>query len=59
MNERIDEIAKQSGLHADWYIDNPEIERFAELIIIECMQHLTNIGQDYSCEQLEKYFGVK
>lgn len=36
MNERIDELAAQAGLHKEWFIDNPEIEKFAKLIIIGC-----------------------
>ena len=34
-------------------------QKFAELIIRECCQHLTNIGHDSSREQLEKHFGVE
>ena len=36
MTDRIDELAKQAGLHREWYIDNPEIEKFADFIIREC-----------------------
>ena len=33
--------------------------KLIELIIQDACQHLTNIGQDYAREQLEKYFGVE
>jgi hypothetical protein len=41
MNERIKQLAKQAGLDDDicpldeW--DNPELEKFAELIVAECI----------------------
>lgn len=36
-----------------------EQNRFAEVILAEALQHLTNIGHDASREALEKHFGVK
>ena len=59
MNERIDDLAKLAGLHKEWFIDCPEIEKFAELILAQALQHLTNIGHDASREALEKHFVVK
>jgi len=46
MNAHIDELAKQAGLHREWYIDNPEIEKFAELIIRECVQCCDKVEND-------------
>lgn len=43
MNNQIDklsELAEKAGLHREWSIDNPEIEKFAELIINECIANL-------------------
>ena len=48
MNAHIDELAKQAGLHREWYIDNPEIEKFAELIIRECL-----VLNKKTCEELK------
>ena len=33
--------------------------KFAEQIIKDACQHLTNIGQDYCRERLEQHFGVE
>jgi hypothetical protein len=61
MNERIKEFAKQT-LSKDqfglWLAGDEDIEKFVGLIVKEYSQHLTNIGQDYAREQLEKHFGV-
>jgi hypothetical protein len=54
MNDILSYLAKQAGLHKEWYIDNPEIEKFAELIVCECAQqcevvakmaNITNVGE--------------
>lgn len=37
MSDRIQELAKQAELHDEWFIDNPELEKFAELIIKDCL----------------------
>jgi hypothetical protein len=33
MTNKLNELAAQAGLHAEWFIDNPEIEEFAKLIV--------------------------
>ena len=45
MNERIQELARQSGALPtqdcgvpQWYIDEDEFEKFAELIVKECLE---------------------
>lgn len=66
MNERIDELANLAGLHKEWFIDNPEIEKFAELLVRECAT-ITWLGVDdangtYGNElfvKLKEHFGVK
>lgn len=54
MNERIREIAREAGIkmyHSDTlalgYLDTAH-RRFAELLQEDCLQHLTNMGQDYA-----------
>lgn len=69
MNMRIKELAEQAGLKTELW-NNPEpfviykedvlnpggLEKFAELVVKECLQHLTNIGHDHSRECLEEHF---
>jgi hypothetical protein len=48
MNQRIRELVKQAGLDDDMFPidewDNPELEKFAELIVKECMEQLVKEG---------------
>ena len=55
MNAHIDELAKQAGLHREWYIDNPEIEKFAELIVRECAE--LSVNSQYANTKSEYYEG--
>lgn len=69
MNERIKQLAKQAGLDDDmcpldeW--DNPELEKFAELIVRECAEVAANVvaeheGVDFGLvEKCYKHFGVE
>lgn len=70
MNERIEKLAEQAMAKAvakNFTGDKLElrmpseawVKEFAELIMQDAFQHLTNIGQDYAREQLERYFGVE
>lgn len=68
MNERMKDLVGQAKFMAEESINkkisaNDELYafagKFAELLIRECAQHLTNIGQDYCREQIEKHFGVE
>lgn len=67
MNERIDELATQSGLHKEWFIDNPELEKFAEMIVQECLLAISKtdvtdeeIPAMVKCHnQVEQHFGIK
>jgi hypothetical protein len=69
MNERIKELVKKAGLDDpmcpidEW--DNPELEKFAELIVRECASidfyKLAHIGteDDYNVTQvIKEHFGV-
>jgi len=66
MNERIKELALQAGavftdVHAVSLLDD-EIEKFAELIVRECIQAVKNVGgynEDYHMNAIKKYFGVE
>lgn len=66
MNERIKELVEQTGyildsdkLKTGMPVEDEFVEKFSELIVKEACQHLTNTGQDYARELVEKHFGVK
>ena len=74
MNERIDELFKQTALHRNDHTTEQrlyEVEKFAELIAKECAnvcQQVTNNGmfdgnQQYASaycrDEIKRYFGVK
>ena len=62
MNERIQELAKQcwdERPEGQLHFDN---EKFAELIVQECIQAVKNVGgynEDYHMNAIKKYFGVE
>ena len=74
MNERIRELAEQAGYQADMFgfghWDQPECQKFAELIVRECMDLLEDYTTDVHVggiqynvlsadETLQKHFGVE
>ena len=66
MNERIQELADQcTDQYRDGnggYIDHVDVEKFAELIVQECIDWINlNLGlvDEQAREDLMKYFGVK
>ena len=72
MNERIKLLAVEAGAvfeKTNGLNDCPqdslvgdEIEKFAELIILECIQAVKNVGgynEDYHMNAIKKYFGVE
>ena len=59
MNERIRELMHQSNPSGDFSECEWVFENFAELIQQDCLQHLTNTGQDYAREILERYFAQR
>jgi hypothetical protein len=68
MNERINELAKQAGwgkgeAYDDCMQCSPfDPEKFAELIVRECIQAVKNVGgynEDYHMNAIKKYFGVE
>jgi hypothetical protein len=73
MNERIRELARQSGALPtqdcgvpQWYIDEDEFEKFAELIVRECATlTLDHRSDDYYQgwldyrDEIRQHFGVE
>jgi len=73
MNLRIQELLKQTGVtdnwnKADWYSMSPEmIEKFAELIVRECMEQVWYTREDgingnvseIIKDRIKKHFGVE
>jgi hypothetical protein len=66
MNERIRELAVQSGMSK--LVDSWEYERFAELIVRECINrcaYTPDVGEDWDkgvkwvANEIAQYFGVK
>lgn len=60
MNEQYKELIKQAGtdISGKWIsIDNAE--KFAELIVRECMSNLYLNGYDDAMMQIKKHFGVE
>ena len=66
MNERIKELAKEAGVLADYGEDIKEgrysiggsyqsMEKFAELIVRECMQACINEGKTFEVESAGEY----
>ena len=53
-NMALDSINKTRGDFGLVIEGGVDLEQFAASILQECYQHLTNIGQDYAREQLEK-----
>lgn len=56
MNERIKELAIQSGLPTALDYHQKRYEKFAELIVRECLNTLHNNGYDDAAVELQKHF---
>ena len=78
MNERIKQLAEQAGILKEqsvqakivknedgtWtsILEYPDLEKFAELIVRECIQAVKNVGgynEDYHMNAIKKYLGVE
>ena len=60
MNDQIQELIKQAGtdISGKWIsVDNAE--KFAELIVRECMSNLYLNGYDDAMMQIKQHFGVE
>ena len=68
MNERIYEFATKAGAYCETYLhggdpkppvlDNMDLEKFAQLIVLECARWLGN-REFASPEALKQHFGVE
>ena len=60
MNERIRELAEESGIGYLSSVHPSTLEKFAELIVKECSNFLKDALDDhFAAEQLEEHFGVE
>ena len=59
MNERIKLLAEQAGWDNHHSKFDTRIEKFAELIVKECMSELYLHGYDDARTQIRQYFGVE
>ena len=57
MNKKIKELAEQQGLTgSNYFISSQELEKFAESIIQESVDFLTEAACDYEAEMLRSYW---
>ena len=62
MNERIRQLAEQQGLTGpNFLISSQELEKFAELIVLECANYITHKAtiETLLGERLKEHFGVE
>ena len=60
MNERFKELAKQAEFsEKDLHIQGDNFQKFAELIVGECMSNLYLHGYDDARQQIKQHFGVE
>ena len=60
MNELIKQLAEQVGLQPYYDAQEGQIEKFAELIVRECISAVFDAGPDpeYYQNRIKKHFGV-
>lgn len=64
MNNKFSYLAEKAGLNMhndpiDGHDFSHELEKFAELIVQECMSNLYLNGYDNAMHQIKEHFGVK
>ena len=63
MNERINQLAEQAGIFRpkEFYqhIDALQLEKFAELIVRECMSYMKDGDIDFAKFMIKQHFGVE
>jgi hypothetical protein len=70
MNERFDEIVRQTRLYnqsvydngeGGWIVQTAELKKFAELIVRDCMDIAANIGEHgpVAAQEMRELFGVE
>lgn len=57
MNERIKELAEQARLLTGWPVGQVEYQKFAELIIWECINETGNCAG--TGDMIKEHFGIK
>ncbi|NDG32974.1 hypothetical protein EB118_23265 [bacterium] len=56
MNERIRKLAEQAKLYNGWFCGQGNIEKFAELIVKECIANCDDLN---SMKYIADHFGIK
>jgi hypothetical protein len=65
MNQQIKDLAKQSGIYFDGFgaaiatYGNDELQKFAELIIKECVNYVKDLEFPYVAEDIADHFGIE
>ena len=59
MNERIQQLAEQAGWDNHHSKFDTRIEKFAEMIVMECTKILADNGEFRGCVIIGKHFGVE
>ena len=66
MNKRIKQLTDQATQYADGYDDRHEPiwwqfynERFAEMVVLECADHLSKLGEFNSSQNIKNHFGIE
>jgi hypothetical protein len=61
MNERIKELAIEARLLSGWPVGEVEYQKFAELIVRECLNTMENCDGDldFAIWKTKEHFGVK
>jgi uncharacterized protein YqgV (UPF0045/DUF77 family) len=61
MNEKIKELLSQAGVHYEVMPKDTVYEKFAELIVQECIDAVYDDGQDaeYYQDRIKRRFGVE
>ena len=63
MNERIRELAEQAELNATLLFNKDKLEKFAELIVKECIDTISDCSVEYCtrpqiASEIREHFGV-
>ena len=66
MNKRIKQLTDQATQYADGYDDRHEPiwwqfynERFVEMVVLECADHLSKLGEFNSSQNIKNHFGIE
>ena len=66
MNELFKQLADRAAQYADEYDDRHEPiwwqfydERFVEMVVLECADHLSKLGEFNSSQNIKTHFGIE